>query len=100
MKKQNIRVEIPYSFSWSYGAPMEQVKKDIEALEKLGADEICIESEDYYGSISISFKAYVTRLETLVEARKRIEEENYRKQTQRERDLATLKQLKELYPDK
>ncbi len=100
MKKQNIRVEIPYTFSWSWGVSTEQIKKDIEALEKLGADEICIEPEDYYGSLSINYKDYVTRPETLVEARKRIEEENYRKQTQRERDLATLKQLKELYPDK
>ena len=98
--QKEIRVKIESDLCWTYGISIEQIKKDIERLEKLGVDEIYIETEDYYGSPSISCNAYQTRLETKEEYETRLLKEKQEYEERKARDLATLEKLKNLYPDK
>ena len=84
MKKVEIQEEIPFEFQWTVGVPLKKIKDDIEELEKLGVDEIYIESLEDLGSTYTSIKAYHYRPETEEEYELRIkkiqEEEEYWKQ--------------------
>ncbi len=92
MKKQIIE-EAPYYFDWRYNTSIEQIKKDIEELEKLGVTGIWIEADG--GSVNI--EAYIGRMETDEEYEERIIQESELKERQKRIDLAQLERLKKKY---
>lgn len=64
MKKKTIRVNLPYQLYWGYGVSIEQIREDLDEIEKLGATEINIEPYESYGSAGVDIEAVVERLET------------------------------------
>ena len=93
MEKQEQDFEINYSLDWTYGVSIEQLKKDIEELEKLGATHVNIEPYISYDCPHIEINAICRRIETdeEFEQRKRLFEAWQEQCKQRE-----LKQLAEL----
>jgi len=97
MKNQKRDFEINYPFDWQYGVDLQQMKKDLEALEKLGATRIDIDASSYYDSLSVEIKAICTRLETDAECEARIKEEKLRKMENERRELEYFEKLKAKY---
>ncbi len=92
MKKQIIE-EAPYYFDWRHNTPIEQIKKDIEELEKLGVTGIYIGAD----GDSVNIEAYIERMETDEEYEERIIQEWELKERQKRNDLAQLERLKKKY---
>lgn len=53
MKNKIIKVKVPFNFHWTCGVTLEQFKKDLDELEKLGVTEISIEAEEIWGKMLI-----------------------------------------------
>lgn len=88
---------IKYQLDWAYGVEISKIKQDISELEKLGATHIEIEPCPNYDSASVSIDAFVERIETDEEFEDRLMQYNLKKEQERERELAQLKQLKAKY---
>lgn len=71
MKKKLINEHIKFELNWTCGVSLEQIKKDVEELEKLGATQVDITLD--YDTIKID--AYKERKETEKEFRERIRNE-------------------------
>ena len=97
MEKQVRKFEIDFDFNWTYGVQVEKLKADLEALEKLGATEIEIEAGCYYGSSTITIKAYSERIETDDEYNHRINIVKKQVADIRRREMAELERLKSKY---
>ena len=87
---------IIYSLDWSY-TTIEQIRKDLDEIEKLGATDVEIEIEDYYGSSSIKITSKGVRLETDEEEKERTRKQEEREKAQRVWELKQLKELQEKY---
>lgn len=94
MKKLIIE-EAPYYFDWRYNTPIEQIKKDIVELEKLGVTSIYFGTEDI--EVQANINAYIERMETDEEYEERIIQESELKERQKRIDLAQLERLKKKY---
>ena len=46
MKKENIQIDIPFNFDWYSEISITQLKEDLNKLEALGANFICIPWSD------------------------------------------------------
>ena len=97
MKKQVKRFEVPFYFEWTYGVTIEKIRKDLDELEKLGAKEIDIDTEESWGSASVAIEAFIEREETDEEFEKRVNEEKQRQEEIKRRELQQLEQLKSKY---
>ena len=97
MEKQVKRFEVPFDFDWAYGVTIEKLRKDLDELEKLGVKEIYIRAEENWGSASVTIEAYIERIETDEEFKKRVNEETQRQEEIKRRELQQLKQLKSKY---
>ena len=97
MKKQVKRFEVPFNFYWTYGVTIEKLRKDLDELEKLGVKEIDIETEENWGSTSVTINAFAEREETDEEFEKRVNEEKQWQEEIKRRDLQQLEQLKTKY---
>ena len=97
MKKQVKRFEVPFYFDWTYGVTIEKLRKDLDELEKLGVKEIDIETEENWGSTSVTINAFIEREETDEEFEKRVNEEKQWQEEIKRRDLQQLEQLKSKY---
>ena len=76
MEKKIITTQIEFDFDWTCNVSIEQLKKDIEKLEQLGATHVDIDSGD-----SIEIEAYNERYETDEEFKMRIEKKTKRKRS-------------------
>jgi hypothetical protein len=77
IKRNQIKEEINYNFEhWKYGIDLQKMKQELDTLEKIGAEIIDIELEDYWGDKAIKISAYYYREETDEEYKSRIKEEN------------------------
>lgn len=94
MKKQIIE-EAPYYFDWRHNTPIEQIKKDIVELEKLGVTSIYFGTEDI--EVQANINAYIERMETDEEYEERIIQESEMYERQKRNDLAQLERLKKKY---
>lgn len=94
MEKKTIKEKIKFDFSWTYGVEIEQLKKDLDELEKLGATEIEIEAEESYGCASITIEAFKFRLETDDELEIRLNKTNEFNERQKQIKLAQFEKLK------
>jgi PAB1-binding protein PBP1 len=97
MKKQNIRAEVPFYFSWTYGVSIKKIREDLDEVEKLGATDINIEI-DNWDRDSIEIKAFAVRLETDEEYKERIDKYKKNLKLQEARELQQLEMLKKKYP--
>lgn len=93
MEKQEINVELDYELDWAYYVSVEQLKKDIEELERLGADYVELDSPDGF----VYFKAFCTRMETDNELQERIKSVQIMDDENTRRELELLEQLKLKY---
>jgi hypothetical protein len=98
-KKQKREVSIPIELclDWTYGIAISKLREDLDALEKLGATDVDIETHDSWGYPSIYIKAFQRRLETDEEFQQRVNDETANETQQRARELETLRILKEKY---
>ena len=97
MEKQERDFEINYSLNWAYGVAIEQLKKDIKELEKLGANRVDIEPYISYDCPHIEINAICRRLETDEEFEQRKKEVEARQEQYRQRELKQLAELKAKY---
>lgn len=98
MEKQIIRVPVDYSLNWTYGVDIKTIREDLDAVEKLGATGIEIETESgYEGSCSTYIVAIIERLETDEEFNARVEKYRIYEKETKLIELAHLQKLKEKY---
>jgi hypothetical protein len=97
MKKKIRRFQIKFDFDWEYGVEISKIRKDLDALEKLGATHVDIETDVRNDCAYMTFAGYVDREETEEEYLKRINLELERENLLKQRELAELKRLKDKY---
>ena len=97
MKKQKKYFNVPFDFDWTYGVWIDQLKEDLEELEKLGANYIEIQTNTSYGEEHIEINAYSLRQETDQEFQERIDAVKKRETITRDLELQQLRKLKEKY---
>ena len=97
MEKQEQDFELNYSLDWIYDVSIEQLKKDIEELEKLGATHVNIEPFISYDCAYVEINAICRRIETDEEFEQRKKEVEARQEQYRQRELKQLAELKAKY---
>ena len=97
MEKQEQDFEINYSLDWTDDVSIEQLKKDIEELEKLGATHVNIEPFISYDCAYVEINAICRRIETDEEFEQRKKEAEARQEHNRQRELKQLAELKAKY---
>lgn len=97
MEKQEQDFKINYSLDWEYKVPIEQIKKDIEELEKMGATHISIEHGISYECSYVEVDAICIRIETDEEFEQRKNEFEAREEQCKQRELEQLEKLKKKY---
>ena len=97
MEKLEQDFEINYSLDWAYDVSIEQLKKDIEELEKLGATHVNIEPFIFHDCPSIEINVICRRIETDEEFEQRKKEVEARQEQHRQRELKQLAELKAKY---
>lgn len=97
MKKIMKRSQIDFYISWAHGIEISKIRKDLDALEALGATHVNIEVNSYYDSHSISIEAFEERLETDEEFTLRMAQIAERDNLIKERELAELERLQAKY---
>ena len=100
MEKQIRRFKVNFDFNWTYGVELKKLKSDIEELEKLGVTEVYIETEDYYGSPSVTIEAFAERIETDDEFKERIRMKEQTKKSFEQMELEQYERLKAKYDTK
>ena len=99
MNKKEKKVEFNFPLRWEWGISIEEVRENLDAVEKLGATHIEIEKEEDFGSTSIYVKAYTIQLETDEEYAARMKMLNDMAEAKRLAELAQLEELKKKYPN-
>jgi len=94
MEKIIVKEEIDVYMGWFGGVTLTELKENIKTLEELGVTYIELHTSELYGN---NVTCYRERLETDEEFNKKCEIAFYRSELQKEKDLATLKALKEKY---
>ena len=84
MEKQEQDFEINYSLDWTDDVSIEQLKKDIEELEKLGATHVNIEPFISYDCAYVEINAICRRIETDEEFEQRKKEAEARQEHNRQ----------------
>ena len=97
MEKEVRRFKIDYSLDWEYGLEIKKLKEDIEAIEKLGATHVGIESGVSYDCAYVTIEAMAERIETDEEFNARVAEINKRHEENKRRELKQLETLKSKY---
>lgn len=97
MEKEIRQFKIDYPINWSYEVEISKIKSDLDAIEKLGATHLKIDSYISYDVSSINYDVVCERMETDEEFSKRVESENKRNNQIKERELMELARLKSKY---
>lgn len=97
MEKQERDFKINYPLDWTYGVSIEQLKKDIEEIEKLGATHVNIEHGISYDCSYVDIDVICRRIETDEEFEQRKKEDEARQEQRRQRELKQLAELKAKY---
>lgn len=96
-KKRMKAVKVNYNLSWTYGVTIQQIRKDLDAIQALGANEVEIETYSEYGCEYIRVEAIENRLETDAEVRIRLNTEKQRLEDIKNREIRQLKELQQKY---
>lgn len=97
MEKREQDFEINYSLDWAYDVSIEQLKKDIEELEKLGTTHVNIKPVISYDCPYVEIGAICRRIETDEEFEQRKKEVEARQEQHKQRELKQLAELKAKY---
>ena len=97
MKKKLRIFDVKYNLNWSYSVSIEQIKKDLIALEKMGATHISIDPYEQFGEVDVHIEAEARRLETNEEYNERILEEQKRELIYKQYEIRTFNKIKEKY---
>lgn len=97
MKKKVIDIEVAVLFDWLSNTEISKIKKDLDALEKLGATHIEFEPLTEYGISYLTVKAISRREETDEEFAQRIKATQEREEKLRRIELEQLERLKAKY---
>ena len=97
MEKQKREFKIDYTLDWKYGVEISKIRQDLDAIEKLGATNVLIESGMSYDVPYTTIEAISDRIETDSEYEERIQLEEKRQEEIRRRDLEQLEKLKSKY---
>jgi hypothetical protein len=98
MEKELMMVKVDYTIDWMYGVDIKQVKKDLDAIEELGANYIDVVTHGYPNeSCDVDFIPMIKRMETDDEFKKRCDELEIRKDNERLMELIMLEHLKNKY---
>ena len=97
MEKQKREFKIDYTLDWEYGVEISKIRQDLDAIEKLGATNVLIESGMSYDVPYTTIEAISDRIETDSEYEERIQLEEKRQEEIRRRDLEQLEKLKSKY---
>lgn len=97
MEKQERDFKINYPLDWTYGVSIEQLKKDIEEIEKLGATHVNIEHGISYDCSYVDIDVICRRIETDEEFEQRKKEDEAIQERRRQRELKQLAELKAKY---
>ena len=97
IKKIKKQFEVDYQLDWTWGIEITKLREDLDALEKLGATHVDIESYERYGCSYIEIGAKCERFETDQEFERRINGIKMREQEIKNRELAELEKLKIKY---
>lgn len=89
--------EIDYQLDWEYGVEISQIRKDIDALERLGATHVDVGIEDSWGDRFVKFSPISERMETEEELKLRVAAEKEREDRLRNIEIEQLRKLKEKY---
>lgn len=96
--KNKLRIfDVKYNLNWSYSVSIEQIKKDLIALENMGATHISIEPYETFGEADVQIEAEARRLETDEEYNERILEEQERELINKQQDLRMFNRIKAKY---
>lgn len=99
-EKQIRNFEVPFYFDWEYAVSIDQIREDLNELEKLGVTNIDIETYDDYGDTSISITAISKREETDLEQQERLNNLKAQQKRQEKYELEQLKKLQDKYKNK
>jgi len=97
MKKKFRIFDVKYNLNWIYSVSIEQIKKDLIALEKMGATHISIEPYETFGEVDVHIEAEARRLETDEEYNERILEEQKRELIHKQYEIRTFNKIKAKY---
>ena len=89
--------EIDYNLHWEFGCEIDQIRKDLDEIEKLGATHVMIDSDISYDMSYVTIIAVSEREETDEENKTRLKELQDRLDLQKKRDLETIEILKQKY---
>lgn len=97
MEKEVRKFKVDYSLDWEYGVEIKKLREDLDAIEKLGATHVEIESGIDYDCPYVTIEAMAERIETDEEFKTRVDKVNKRQQEDIRRDLEQLEKLKLMY---
>ena len=83
MEKKIMRLKVNYHLDWDDRVSIAKIREDLDELEKLGATDINIDYEDYFGTIFIKFKPFKEAIETDEEYEERIKNEQKQREAKR-----------------
>lgn len=69
---KKLKFKIDYELDWSYSVEIQKIRKDLDALELLGATHVDIVPDLEYDCPVLSIQAYVEREETEDDIRERL----------------------------
>lgn len=96
-KKRFIQEEVKYVLDWEDSVSVEQVRKDLDSIEKLGATHIIINPNSAHGYATVEFIVVSERMETDEEFSERLKADEYLKTQFEKRERELLEQLKKKY---
>lgn len=96
-KKRFIQEEVKYVLDWEDSVSVEQVRKDLDSIEKLGATHIIINPNSAHGYDTVEFIVVSERMETDEEFSERLKADEYLKTQFEKRERELLEQLKKKY---
>ena len=97
MEKEVRRFKVDYSLDWEYGGEIKKLREDLDAIEKLGATHVEIESGVSYDCPFVTIEPMAERIETDEEFKARVDQANRRQEETKRRELEQLEKLKSKY---
>lgn len=97
MEKEIIRTKIDYNLNWAYSIEINEIRKDLDILERLGATHVEIDSAVIYDDSYVRIDAISEHLETDEEFELRISKEKQRELENKNRELKVYEKIKEKY---
>jgi hypothetical protein len=97
MEKEIRKFPVDYRFQWDDEAPISEIRKDLDTLEKLGATEIDMYVYYVDDYPVVRMEAFSSRLETDEECSARTASEKVRLEEVKQLELAKMYAIKEKY---